>query len=79
MLGGHEMKAKPLIEPHLVIKDAKLPKGGEWVPQFRGWSFLQVNEGISYWQQQNGSREIAAGSVLVLRSDFRRRCCGRAS
>lgn len=60
------MKAKPLFEPHLMINERKLPPGGEWLPQFRGWCFLQVQSGICYWQEPGGAREIPAGSALVL-------------
>jgi AraC-like DNA-binding protein len=60
------MRSKPLFEPHLMIHERKLPEGGEWRAQFRGWCFLQVKSGICYWQEPGGAREIPAGSVLVL-------------
>jgi AraC-like DNA-binding protein/DNA-binding transcriptional regulator YdaS (Cro superfamily) len=49
-----------------MIHERKLPEGGEWMPQFRGWCFLQVKSGICYWQEPGGAREIPAGSALVL-------------
>ena len=37
------------------------------MPQFRGWSFIQIIRGITYWQQpRDNARELTAGSVLVL-------------
>ena len=60
------MKAKSLFEPHLVINEIRLAGGGEWTPHFRGWCFLQVKSGISYWQQAGGTQEISAGSALVV-------------
>jgi len=60
------MKAKPLYEPHLAISEARMPKGGEWRPHFRGWCLLYIGSGISYWQDQDGTREIPAGSTLAL-------------
>jgi AraC-like DNA-binding protein len=59
------MKARSLFEPHLMLKEMKLPQGGEWTPQFRGWCFLQIKSGICYWQEPGGARELPAGSVLI--------------
>jgi len=59
------MKTKPLFDPHLVINEVLMPKGGEWKPQFRGWCLLHIGSGISYWQDQQGTQEIQAGSTLV--------------
>jgi AraC-like DNA-binding protein len=69
------MKIKPLFEPHLMIKERKVPKGDEWLPQFRGWCLLQVKSGICYWQEAGGAREILAGSVLVLTRAAEGRLC----
>jgi AraC-like DNA-binding protein len=66
------MKTKPLIQPHLVINEVRLPKGGEWLHQFRGWCLAHIVSGISYWQEQNGMREIAAGSTLVFPAEAER-------
>jgi AraC-like DNA-binding protein len=63
------MKAGHSFAPHLVGNEIRLPKSAEWVPNFRGWSFIQVRSGISYWQQPCGMRELPAGSVLVLTGD----------
>jgi AraC-like DNA-binding protein len=43
----------------------RLPKGGEWLPQFPGWCLAQTGAGVSYWQEESGAREISAGSTLV--------------
>jgi len=65
------MKARTLFEPHLVISDIRLSKGGEWRPQFRGWCLARIASGISYWQEPNGTREVPAGSTLVLSAQAR--------
>jgi AraC-like DNA-binding protein len=67
------MKTQPFFEPHLVITEVRLPKGGEWRPRFRGWCLLRVGSGISYWQEESGTREVAAGSMLLLSNE----ACGR--
>jgi AraC-like DNA-binding protein len=54
------------FEPHLVINEIRLPRGGEWRPHFREWCLLQVECGISYWHHRSGAREIPAGSTVVL-------------
>jgi AraC-like DNA-binding protein len=63
------MKAARSFEPHLLINEIRLPKSTEWLPQLRGWSFIQIRTGIAYWQQAQRVRELAAGSVLVLTGD----------
>ena len=60
------MRSRPQFEPHLMIHARKLPQGGEWMPPFRGWCFLQVRSGICYWQDPGGAREIPAGAALVV-------------
>jgi AraC-like DNA-binding protein len=69
------MKPKTLFEPHLMINEAKLPKSGEWAPNFRGWCFLQIKSGISYWQERGGAQEVSAGSALVLARQTRGGLC----
>src|SRR5208337_5137423 len=63
------MRTKPLFEPHLAINEVRVPKGGEWLPHFRGWCLSRTGSGISYWQEQNGTREIPAGSTLVFSAE----------
>ena len=60
------MKARPTFEPHLLIHEITLPRGGEWTPSFGGWALVQINSGISYWRHAEGTRELPAGSCLVL-------------
>jgi AraC-like DNA-binding protein len=60
------MKKRPHFEPHLVMHEIRLPRGGEWRPHFREWCLLQVECGISYWQHRSGAREIPPGSMVVL-------------
>src|ERR1700733_11668191 len=63
------MKTRPLFEPHLMITELRLPKGGEWTPHFRGWCVSHIGSGISYWQEQSGTQEIAAGSILLFSTE----------
>lgn len=39
------------------------------MPHFRGWCPCYVGSGISYWQEQGETREIAAGSILLLSAE----------
>jgi AraC-like DNA-binding protein len=65
------MKTKPLFEPHLAINEVRLPKAGEWQPQFRGWCLSHIGSGISYWQEQSGTQEVPEGSTLIRSSEAR--------
>jgi AraC-like DNA-binding protein len=65
------MKTKPLFEPHLVINELRLATGAEWMPHFRGWCLSHIGSGISYWREQNGTRDVPAGSTLVLSAEAR--------
>jgi len=58
-----------------MIREIKLPQGGEWRPQFRGWCLAQIKSGICYWQEPGGAREIRAGSVLVRTREARGALC----
>jgi hypothetical protein len=33
--------------------------------------FVHIGSGISYWQEQNGTQEVPAGSTLVLSAEAR--------
>jgi AraC-like DNA-binding protein len=65
------MKRMPLFEPHLVINEVRLPKGGEWLRHFRGWCVSHIGSGISYWQEQSQTREVPAGSTVVFSAEAR--------
>ncbi|MGA2173952.1 MAG: helix-turn-helix transcriptional regulator [Verrucomicrobiota bacterium] len=52
-----------------MVKELTLPKSDEWMPRFRGWCFLQIISGVSYWQHPDGPREIPAGASLLLTKD----------
>jgi AraC-like DNA-binding protein len=65
------MKATSHFEPHLAIKEIRLPKGGEWQTPFRGWRLAHVGSGISYWQERNETREVPEGSTLVFSAESR--------
>lgn len=58
-----------------MIHETRLARSGEWTPHFRGWCLLRIQSGISYWQEPNGTREIAAGSALVLTQAARGGLC----
>jgi AraC-like DNA-binding protein len=64
-------------EPQLVIKAVELPSGGEWSPQFPGWSVIHVSAGTGYWLHPRINCELAAGAVLLLSDQIRG--CIRAS
>jgi AraC-like DNA-binding protein len=57
--------SKGLLEPHLVVHELDVPMGGEWMPHFRGWCFLQIKSGVSYWHHPSGSQELSPGVSLV--------------
>ncbi|HEX4644861.1 MAG TPA: AraC family transcriptional regulator [Verrucomicrobiae bacterium] len=60
------MKAAHFFEPHLAINQLVVPPAAEWIPQLRGWLFLQINKGIGYWRQPKALRELGPDSVLIL-------------
>jgi AraC-like DNA-binding protein len=65
------MKTASAFEPHLSVNELTLPPGAEWLPTVRGWCFIQVRSGISYWQVSTGTREIAPGTVVVFTGTVR--------
>lgn len=60
------MKPDRSLIPHLVIREASLPPGGEWSAQVPGWSFLQVAQGAGYWMHPRLTRDLTTGSVVIL-------------
>jgi hemolysin activation/secretion protein/AraC-like DNA-binding protein len=64
------------IERHLILQEITLRPSGEWSPPAPGWTVVRVAEGIGYWLQGGGARELQAGdgfaatdtSLLVLRA-----------
>ncbi|MGH7969715.1 MAG: helix-turn-helix domain-containing protein [Limisphaerales bacterium] len=59
------MKAKHSFEPHLVMKQAVLGAGTEWLPQSSGWSCLLVSAGVAYWLNPRTHQELGSGWVLI--------------
>jgi AraC-like DNA-binding protein len=53
-------------ESHLAIKDFSTPPKGEWMPQFSGWSFIQVRQGSGYFLQSQLNQELETGTVLLI-------------
>src|SRR5258706_16354043 len=65
------MQRSQSFDPHLVIKEIKIPPAAEWSPQLPGWSFIQVTKGFGYWRQQDATRELSHGSVVVFSSEVK--------
>jgi AraC-like DNA-binding protein len=61
-----DQKINGSYEPQLVIKAVDLPSGGEWSPQFPGWSVIHVSSGTGYWLHPRMNCELATGAVLLL-------------
>ncbi len=59
-------KSNGTYEPHLAIKDFSISPKGEWMPQFSGWSFIQVRRGSGYFLQSQLNQELAIGTVLLV-------------
>jgi AraC-like DNA-binding protein len=53
------------------MKESTLPRGGEWAPPSDRWCLLQLKNGVGYWQQPNGVRELLPGATLVLTGEAR--------
>ncbi|HWY74074.1 MAG TPA: helix-turn-helix transcriptional regulator [Verrucomicrobiae bacterium] len=64
------MQSDPAFEPHLVINQITLPPASEWVPQTQGWTWILLLKGIGYWQKPDETRELMAGSVVVVGGEF---------
>lgn len=52
-----------------MINEVRLPRGGEWLPHFRGWCLSYIGSGICYWHDQGGARDVASGSLLLLSAE----------
>ncbi len=59
------MRTRAPFEPHLAVKEIKLPASGEWMPHFRGWCFLQIQSGSCYWRESKWPLDLPQGSSLV--------------
>ena len=55
-----------LGETHLALRELTLLPSGEWLPRPEGWWIARVASGAGYWIQPAGSRQLAAGDMLVL-------------
>ncbi len=53
-------------ERHLVLQDITLRPSGEWNAPERGWTVVRVAEGIGYWLQSGGARELKPGDGFVV-------------
>ncbi len=54
-----------------MLNKIRLLKSGEWKPCFRGWCIAFIENGFSYWRDQNEAREIEPGSVVVASAEAR--------
>ena len=60
----------------MILQELILHPSGEWTPSAPGWTVVRVAEGIGYWLQGGGAREVNTGdgfaatdtSRLVLRA-----------
>ncbi len=48
-------------ERHLILQEITLLPSGEWTPPTPGWTIVRVAEGMGYWLQGGGARELNAG------------------
>ena len=71
------LKPEGLFEPQLVLCEAVLPGGGEWLPQLPGWLVIYVSTGVGYWMNPRMNHELQPGSVLLLSDQVKG--CVRAS
>jgi hemolysin activation/secretion protein/AraC-like DNA-binding protein len=55
-----------LGETHLAVRELTLLPSGEWLPKPEAWWVARVAAGAGYWIQPAGSRQLAAGDMLVL-------------
>jgi len=53
------------IERHLILQEITLRPSGEWSPAVPGWTVVRVAEGMGYWLQGGGARELSAGDGFV--------------
>src|SRR5262249_49160844 len=60
------MRAKRSVTPQLILKEILLIPGGEWAPEFPGWSFIRVSRGTGYWMNPPSNFDLGPGAVLVL-------------
>jgi hemolysin activation/secretion protein/AraC-like DNA-binding protein len=49
------------LERHLILQEITLRPSGEWTPPAPGWTVVRVAEGMGYWLQGGGARELKAG------------------
>jgi AraC-like DNA-binding protein len=49
------------IERHLILQEVNLRPSGEWTAPVAGWTVVRVADGVGYWLQGGGGREIKAG------------------
>jgi hemolysin activation/secretion protein/AraC-like DNA-binding protein len=53
------------VERHLILQELTLRPSGEWSPPAPGWTVVRVAEGMGYWLQGGGARELKPGDGFV--------------
>ena len=53
------------LERHLILQEVTLRPSGEWSPPAPGWVVVRVADGIGYWLQGGGARELNPGDGFV--------------
>jgi hemolysin activation/secretion protein/AraC-like DNA-binding protein len=54
------------VERHLILQEIILLPSGEWSPPAPGWVVVRVAEGMGYWLQGGGGRELKTGDGFVI-------------
>ncbi|MEI8288652.1 MAG: helix-turn-helix domain-containing protein [Verrucomicrobiota bacterium] len=53
-------------ERHLVLQEVTLRPSGEWNSPEAGWTVVRVADGMGYWLQSGGARELKVGDGFVV-------------
>ena len=59
------LKRLMALERHLVLQEVTLRPSGEWTPPAPGWIVVRVADGMGYWLQGGGARELKTGDGFV--------------
>ena len=60
------MSALMAHERHLVLQEITLRPSGEWNSPEAGWTVVRVADGMGYWMQPGGARELKVGDGFVV-------------
>jgi AraC-like DNA-binding protein len=62
-----KIKSRP-YEAHLAVREFSVPPGGEWTPEFPGWSLVMVAGGNGYFLRTEGRSELETGAAVLAAS-----------